>query len=132
TIVCSPVSLEEMVIGFLATEGLIRAIRDIKQLQIDEERGFAYVTLYYTPTLTNNQERWIGSCCGRSRELYLKQDVKTAKTIMTETSIALDNVYELMKQFEETAETRSHTGGGQQAGITLEEEVLAAFIHMRR
>src|SRR5699024_6038567 len=72
-IVCSPVSLEEMVIGFWAAEGLIRAIRDIKQLQSDEERGFAYVTLYYTPTLTNNQERWIGSCCGKSREFYLKQ-----------------------------------------------------------
>ena len=132
TIVCSPVSLEEMVIGFLATEGLIRTTRDIKQLQIDEERGFAYVTLYYTPTLTNNQERWIGSCCGKSREFYLKQDVKTAKTIMTETSIALDNVYELMKQFEETAETRNRTGGVHQAAIATEEEMLAAFIDIGR
>src|SRR5699024_11526878 len=100
---------------------------DIKQLQIDEERGFAYVTLYYTPTLTNNQERWIGSWCGKSREFYLKQDVKTAKTIMTETSIGLDNVYELMKQFEETAETRKRTGGGDQAAIGTEEGTLAGL-----
>src|SRR5699024_6140885 len=87
---------------------------------------------YYTPTLTNNQERWIGSCCGKSREFYLKQDVKTAKTIMTETSIALDNVYELMKQFEETAETRNRTGGVHQAAIATEEEMLAAFIDIGR
>lgn len=132
TIVCTPTSMEEMVIGFLATEGLIRKTSDMKQLQIDEERGFAYVTLYHMPTLVNNQERWIGSCCGKSREFYLKQDVKTAKTIMTDTPIALEHVYELMKQFEENAETRNRTGGVHQAAIATEENILAAFIDIGR
>jgi len=132
TIVCTPASMEEMVLGFLATEGLILSIRDVKQLDIDEKRGFAYVTLHYTPTLPNNQERWIGSCCGKSREFYLKQDVKTAKTIMTDTPIALENVYALMKQFEENAETRNRTGGVHQAAIATEENILAAFIDIGR
>lgn len=132
TIVCTPASMEEMVLGFLATEGLILSIGDVEQLDIDEKRGFAYVTLHYTPTLPNNQERWIGSCCGKSREFYLKQDVKTAKTIMTDTPIALENVYALMKQFEENAETRNRTGGVHQAAIATEENILAAFIDIGR
>src|SRR5699024_5388212 len=132
TIVCTPASMEEMVLGFLATEGLILSIRDVKQLDIDEKRGFAYVTLHYTQTLPNNQERWIGSCCGKSREFYLKQDVKSAKTIMTDTPIALENVYALMKQFEENAETRNRTGGVHQAAIATEENILAAFIDIGR
>jgi FdhD protein len=45
TLVCSPDSLEELVIGFLASEGVIRFKNEIKRFTIDESLGFAYVDL---------------------------------------------------------------------------------------
>src|SRR5699024_2151799 len=48
------------------------------------------------------------------------------------TPIALENVYALMKQFEENAETRNRTGGVHQAAIATEENILAAFIDIGR
>ena len=43
TMVCSPSHLHELVIGFLASEGVIRAAGQVKSLRIEEDAGFAYV-----------------------------------------------------------------------------------------
>ncbi len=45
TLVCTPEHLEELVIGFLASEGVIRFEKEIKSFTIDESLGFAYVEL---------------------------------------------------------------------------------------
>ena len=45
TLVCTPDHLEELVIGFLASEGVIRFEKEIKSFTIDESLGFAYVEL---------------------------------------------------------------------------------------
>ncbi len=72
TIVCTPAHLDELVIGFLASEGAIRTCSDIKGMTIDGERGFAYVELAAggLPAKQFYAKRFIGSCCGKSRQFY--------------------------------------------------------------
>ena len=43
TLVCSPEHLKELVIGFLASEGVIRFEKEIKRFTIDESMGFALI-----------------------------------------------------------------------------------------
>lgn len=43
TIVCTPSDLEDMVIGFLTTESVIRFPEQIRELVIDRQGGVAYV-----------------------------------------------------------------------------------------
>src|SRR5690554_6478245 len=46
TIVCTPSNLNELVVGFLASEGLIRTYNEIRLLRIDTHKGIAYVDLH--------------------------------------------------------------------------------------
>lgn len=132
TIVCTPNHLHELVVGFLASEGIIRSAEQIKGLSIDDVAGFAYVELVHKFELAERTERWIGSCCGKSREFYLKQDVKTAKTIMTKMKIAAKQVYDLMEKFDAIAETFDRTGGVHQAALASNNKIISSFIDIGR
>ncbi|XKF65565.1 formate dehydrogenase accessory sulfurtransferase FdhD [Virgibacillus necropolis] len=132
TIVCTPTDLKELVIGFLASEGIIRKYEDIQSVMVDDYKGFAYVELHFPVEFTERTERWIGSCCGKSREFYLKQDVKAAKTITTKLQLQTNQVYQLMKEFDDQAEVFGETGGVHQAGLATEKQINAAFIDIGR
>ncbi|TKW61001.1 MAG: sulfurtransferase FdhD, partial [Gemella sp.] len=45
TIICSPTNMEELVLGFLASEGAILKRDELKSIQIDDSKGFAHVEL---------------------------------------------------------------------------------------
>ena len=89
TVVCSPDALEDLTVGFLAAEGLIRSIADIEQLNVNEDRGFADVELKVKKSISHDYyaKRFISSCCGKSRQFYFHNDMRTAKTIMSQTRI---------------------------------------------
>src|SRR5690625_342685 len=89
TMVCSLTHLRELLIGFLASEGVIRRKNEIKTLSIDEDRGFAYVEVDKELEMigTEHSKRFLGSCCGKSRQFYFKTDAQTAKTVVTRQQI---------------------------------------------
>ncbi|OZU89252.1 formate dehydrogenase family accessory protein FdhD [Virgibacillus indicus] len=126
TMVCSPSNLHELLVGFLASEGIIRFYDEINRITIDEERGFAYIeipksleTIEY-----DHSKRFIGSCCGKSRQFYFKSDVKTAKTIVSRLSISVDQCYALMEQLQDRSKQFLRTGGVHNAALCTPDEVL--------
>ena len=133
TIVCSPVNLKELVVGFLASEGVILSYQEVISLLIDEDQGFAHVELTssFTPE-EKSSKRFIGSCCGKSREFYFQSDAKTAKTITSEATISHTQVYALMEQFHKEAETFKRSGAVHQAAIADNQGMLAAFTDIGR
>lgn len=78
TIVCSPTNIDELATGFLAAEGIIRSYGEIRSLKTDAERGFVYIELtkQLDATMFDLSKRFIGSCCGKSRQFYFKSDVQ--------------------------------------------------------
>jgi len=128
TMVCTPQDLEEMVVGFLASEGVIRFKDDIKQLTLDVEKGFAYVQLHIQ-TNTNQQyysKRFIGSCCGKSRQFYFHNDVRTAKTSMTQLTVTAQQCIDLMKSMQESSFVFKETGGVHNAAICAPGEMIVS------
>ncbi|MGP4068353.1 formate dehydrogenase accessory sulfurtransferase FdhD [Halobacillus sp. B29] len=133
TMVCTPDHLEELVIGFLATEGAIYTIKEIEQLSIDEERGFAYVeTSRPIPVGESEQKRWIGSCCGKSRAFYFQNDAKTARTVMNQFTLSPESCMQLMESFHENAHTFQRTGGVHQAAIASDGKIETQFSDIGR
>lgn len=126
TIVCSPTDLEDMLIGFLASEGIIRCYDEIKTLSIDKERGFAYIELDKPFAVTDNDhsKRFIGSCCGKSRQFYFKSDVKTAKTIQSKYEISAQQCYSLMNQLQSSSTYFKETGGVHNAALCSSEGII--------
>jgi FdhD protein len=127
TMVCTPTHFEEMVVGFLASEGVIRSYNDIHSLSIDESRGYAYVMLKVN--MTTNQEyyskRFIGSCCGKSRQFYFHNDARTAKTSMSSTTISATQSIALMNQMQNSSQVFLKTGGVHNAALCSPDEMLA-------
>jgi FdhD protein len=114
TIVCSPDWLEEMTVGFLASEGVIRSYRDIANLSIDADHGYAYVTLAkrltFDPAMFSR--RRIGSCCGKSRQsFYFQTDAQTAEPIRSDLTVSPARCYELMRAFHAVSDAHRQTGG---------------------
>lgn len=126
TMVCTPTNLTDLIIGFLASEGIIRFYDDVKSLSIDTDQGFAYVEVNQPLTAVqhDHSKRFIGSCCGKSRQFYFKSDVKTAKTIRSKQMITVDQCYALMKQLQSQSEDFIRTGGVHNAALCTVDEVL--------
>ncbi|HLR51735.1 MAG TPA: formate dehydrogenase accessory sulfurtransferase FdhD [Candidatus Avamphibacillus sp.] len=126
TMVCSPTHLEDLLIGFLASEGVIRFYDEITSLSIDEENGFAHVELNKALEVnqSDHSKRFIGSCCGKSRQFYFKSDVKTAKTVTSRLRISVNQVFSLMNQLQQQSEHFQETGGVHNAALCTVDDIL--------
>jgi len=126
TIVCTPGHINELVIGFLASEGVIRVIDDIKAMTIDGERGFVYVELTSDelPAKQFYAKRFIGSCCGKSRQFYFYNDAKTAKTIVGGITVKADDCVCLMKTLHEQSIDFAATGGLHNAALATPDRIV--------
>jgi FdhD protein len=126
TMVCTPTHFDEMVIGFLASEGVIRFRDDIKSININENRGLAYVELH--AEITTSQEyyskRFIGSCCGKSRQFYFHNDARTAKTSTATTTLTPTQCIKVMNQMQHSSIVFQQTGGVHNAALCTPEEIV--------
>ncbi|SDI71647.1 formate dehydrogenase accessory sulfurtransferase FdhD [Natribacillus halophilus] len=130
TMVCTPEYIEDMAIGYLASEAVIRSVDDIKELRVDEKGGFVHVTLAMKIDQLHQYmqtKRYITSCCGMSRQSFVfAGDAKTTKTMTTrKVVISPDDCFRLMGDMQQSAETFQETGGVHNAALcTLEGIVL--------
>ena len=121
TMVCSPQYIEDMVIGYLASEGVIRAYTDIKNIWVQEKEGYVHVTIdKLNPYFQNLQnKRYITSCCGASRQGFVFiNDALTAKK-MNDISVELSikDCFQLMNKLQQSAATFQETGGVHNAAL---------------
>lgn len=121
TIVCTPEYIEDMVIGFLASERVIGNYNEIKEIRVQEELGYVHIKTdkLYPFYEKLHSKRYITSCCGMSRQGFVfANDALTVKR-MTETRVTLtaNECFTLMEDMEKSAETFQHTGGVHNAAL---------------
>ncbi|WP_105993277.1 formate dehydrogenase accessory sulfurtransferase FdhD [Staphylococcus simulans] len=113
TVICSPDHMEELVLGFLASDGAILKRDELKSIQIDDSKGFAHVEL--TKDLGDRFEystkRMIASCCGKSREFYFQNDAAIAKTSMSHITLTPKQVINMMTRLQTASTLFKRTGG---------------------
>lgn len=128
TLVCSPDYLEELVLGFLASEGVIRKYSDIESMNMDDHGGFCHIKLNSNISTDHftYSKRILGSCCGKSRQFYFQSDVDTAKVSMAKTTITPEQCIILMKEMQNTSAIFKETGGIHNASIGTPEKM---FVH---
>ncbi|QDI92186.1 formate dehydrogenase accessory sulfurtransferase FdhD [Salicibibacter halophilus] len=130
TMVCTPDYIEDMAIGYLASEGVIARFNEVKELRADDNNGYVHVTLTKKIDHLHQQmqnKRYITSCCGMSRQSFVfAADVKTTKTMRTrEVAVSPDDCFRLMEEMQQSAETFQETGGVHNAALcTLDRIVL--------
>lgn len=129
TIVCTPTHLEELVTGFLASEGIIRQATDIENMTISRFMGTVRVKT--THPVTFNQafynKRYIGSCCGKGRQsFYFHNDAITAKHVEDDVHLAARDVSRLLDAMDERAVLFYDTGGVHVSALCDTADILIA------
>jgi FdhD protein len=135
TIVCTPADLEEMVIGFLASEGAVRSYDEIRHISIDETKGFAYVDLHQQTMLAQSfySKRRITSCCGKSRQsFYFFSDARTAKPAESATTVTPQQCFRLMRELQDSSLIHRQTGGVHNAALCTPEQVMLTYSDIGR
>lgn len=114
TVVCTPEYLEELVAGFLASEGVVRHAEQIADLQVIPGLGVARVRTA-TPVNINQEfynKRYVASCCGKGRQsFYFFNDAQTARRVEDPVSLTPDGVFACIAALEERADVFHRTGG---------------------
>lgn len=127
TIVCTPSDLVDLVVGFLAAEGVIRYTEQIQSVTVNSSEGFAYVET--KAKLSFSKERYlrrvIGSCCGKSRNFYFHNDAKTAKTVTSGLKITLNDCFEAMNELQRASTAFQKTGAVHNAALLSKDGVVA-------
>ncbi|GGE50656.1 sulfurtransferase FdhD [Pullulanibacillus camelliae] len=121
TMVCTPEHIEDMVVGYLASEGVIKRYEDIKDIWIQEQEGYVHVhTHKLNPYYQNFQnKRYITSCCGASRQGFVfVNDALTAKKMKDiHVRMTPDDCFQLMNDLQSSAHTFQKTGGVHNAAL---------------
>ncbi|MCM3023106.1 formate dehydrogenase accessory sulfurtransferase FdhD [Heyndrickxia ginsengihumi] len=136
TMVCTPEHIEDMVIGYLVSEGVLKTYKDVKDIWIQEKEGFVHVkTDNINPYYQNLQnKRYITSCCGMSRQAFVfVNDALTAKKINgINIKITPDHCFRLMRELQETASTFQKTGGVHNAALCDANGILISRMDIGR
>lgn len=136
TMVCTPEFIEDMVIGYLASEGVIRKYEDIKKMWIQEKEGYVHVEINelnpFYRTLQN--KRYITSCCGGSRQGFVfVNDALTAKKMSDKNiKITPDDCFRLMSDLQNSAVTFQKTGGVHNAALCDENGIIVSRMDIGR
>lgn len=129
TMVCSPEYIEDMVVGYLASEGVIDSFNIVQSLRFDESKGYVYVTLAKEMNKMHQQlqvKRYITSCCGMSRQSFIfASDSKTTKTMKSRNVLLSDQeCFKLMKELQAEAHVFKQTGGVHNAALATNEGIV--------
>lgn len=128
TIVCSPSDSDDLVYGFLASEGIIVHPDDVADVNWDDARGIADVALRRRMTTAERDfgKRVIGSCCGKSRQFYLRADARTAKTSLSRVRMAPEECLGAMAALEQISDDHARTGGVHNAALYVPGQGMLA------
>ncbi|ASS75253.1 formate dehydrogenase family accessory protein FdhD [Tumebacillus algifaecis] len=136
TLVCTPEHLEQLTVGFLASEGVITSFGDIKSLLVEETRGLVHVETNRVNALSKNlhSKRYLTSCCGKSRQsFYFYNDAKTAKKITARrVTLTYQDCFALMKKMQGGADIFRETGGVHNAALCDASGIILARMDIGR
>ncbi|MBB4826250.1 FdhD protein [Sporosarcina luteola] len=136
TIVCTPQYIEDMVIGFLASEKIVADVRHLTDIRWEESTGIVHVTtdqvFPFYEKLQN--KRYITSCCGMSRQGFVfANDALAAKQLNTRNvHLSSAECFRLMAQMDAHADLFHQTGGVHIASLCNPHETIVRRMDIGR
>lgn len=129
TVVCSPWELENMAVGFLASEGVVRTRNSLGDMTIKQDDGIVRVQVDgYEESVASKLflKRYINSCCGRSRaSFYYSTDAMLCKRVESDMRIHPERALELMELVTGHSAMFKRTGGVHGGLIADSDHVLS-------
>ena len=126
TLLCSPEKLDYLAVGFLRSEGLLESRDDLEEINVDEERGLAFVR---TKTATNLVEKLYGkrtitSGCGKGTLFAHVLDSLQSKRVESPLQVKTGELLKLMAALQGASLLFKTTGGVHSAALAVPERIL--------
>ncbi|MCH4889044.1 formate dehydrogenase accessory sulfurtransferase FdhD [Acidaminobacter sp. JC074] len=127
TLLCSPDSLEMLVLGHLKSEWYIKDISEVKSLILDSEKGLAHVEV--SRSLDKDlKRRYITSGCASSAMFYDLMDAVSLRQLkLSQVSLDASFIHKNMKAFYDESDLFKRTGGVHMAALFEGENLICAF-----
>lgn len=123
TLLCYPVDLKYLVVGYLSSEGFIENRDDIEGIVVDKKNGVARVQTAKDEPVIRFQKRMITSGCGRGVSFYSEADITTQKE-NSQKQVYSDNILELVKEFQTSSQIYKKTHGVHSAALCDEKRMI--------
>jgi FdhD protein len=125
TLLCSPKDLEQLAIGFLSSEGLLKSKDELRKIVVDEQRGIVRIETKDTERIREPLfKRLITSGCGRGASFYSLADVQGQAKVASQLRISAVSVFTLVKQFQRNSQIYRKTGGVHSAALCDASNIL--------
>ncbi|WP_251552434.1 formate dehydrogenase accessory sulfurtransferase FdhD [Neobacillus muris] len=136
TLICTPEYIEDMVIGFLASEGVIRRFADIDDIWIQENEGFAHVKTNYLNHFYEkfHSKRYISSCCGKSRQGFVFFNDARMSHYFKEVNVKItyEECFRFMEEMQKNSSVFLETGGVHNAALCSKDGIILSRIDIGR
>ncbi len=119
TLLCSPMDLKYLAVGFLLSEGLLAGRDDVTEVVVDDRTGVVRVeTSGETDTDRERLfKRMITSGCGRGATFYRAADAEGLTKVDSATEITPGGVFSLVNEFQHYSQLYRTTHGVHSAGL---------------
>jgi len=126
TLLCSPVDLKYLAVGFLFSEGLLKSKDDIKGITVDDRRGVVRVETGADDQLANEElfKRFITSGCGKGASFYSAAGAQGRRKVESTTRISVSGLLALAREFQHRSEIYRATGGVHSAALCDAKNVI--------
>ncbi|MBT9146664.1 MAG: Sulfurtransferase FdhD [Syntrophomonadaceae bacterium] len=112
TLLCSPMNLKYLAVGFLFSEGFVKNKEEVKKMTLNEQRGVAYMETSETIEPARDLfKRLITSSCGRGVTFYSTADAQSAAMVSSRMKISANEVFALINEFQLRSRIYRETGG---------------------
>lgn len=125
TMLCYPVDLKAMAVGFLASEGLLKDKDDIRLVTVDDKRGIVRVITKSPGEVDPDLifKRVISSGCGRGASFYSAADASSLK-VESGVTIASADIFSLVNEFQHGSRLYLTTHAIHSAALCQGKEML--------
>lgn len=125
TLMCVPDALDELITGFLMSEGLIRNLGDIRSISIAKESGEASVSLGPDADLPLKLygKRIVNTGCGSPSLFPRTLDSLRSKSLPESTPILVSALLNAMRELQHSSQLFRKTGGVHSAAIVHEGRI---------
>lgn len=128
TLLCTPVNLDCLALGFLRAEGYITTKKDVKDLQVDLQRSAVSVLLEIppggVPAATGSRSGTIATGPGGGAAPINALDSLPPRPATDNFRIASSRILTLMQQMQERAQIFKQTGGVHSASLCDRDRIL--------
>jgi FdhD protein len=126
TLLCTPSELEELAVGFLLSEGILRDKASIKKLELDEKELVVRIELSDLPADFSKmfEKRTISSGCGKGITFTNYRMYADSRIESTGQLVGLDDIVRLLKTFRNISSLYLETGGVHSAALSDGRELL--------